>query len=147
MSERTPPQHESLQAFESDLYRMARSIKFRRATNAFQTKRAKDKKNITSSSKLYVPADKITNIYKLNVKDYDKLLRDNITAKDRKVSNSTTEHVNQEAKVLAANLKLEDRIQQLAEKKAFIPLKDHKPNFVNQPKCRLINPAKLKLEK
>ena len=121
---------------------MALSIKFRRATNALQTKLAKDKKNITSSSKLYVPADKTTNIYKLNVKGNDKLLRDNITAKYRKVSNNTTEHINHEANVLAANLKLEDRIKQLAEKKAFITLKDYKANFVNQPKCKLINPAK-----
>ena len=29
-----------------------------------------------------------------------------------------------------------------AEKKAYITLKDHKPNFRTKPSCRLINPAK-----
>ncbi len=30
----------------------------------------------------------------------------------------------------------------MAERQAFITLKDHKENFENNPKCRLINPAK-----
>ena len=30
----------------------------------------------------------------------------------------------------------------MAERQAFITLKDHKDNFVNKPTCRLINPAK-----
>ena len=30
----------------------------------------------------------------------------------------------------------------MAERKAFISLKDHKKNFVNRPSCRLINSAK-----
>ena len=32
-------------------------------------------------------------------------------------------------------------IETLTKKKAFITFKDHKPNFINNPKCRLINPA------
>ena len=30
----------------------------------------------------------------------------------------------------------------MAHRQAFISLKDHKENFENDPKCRLINPAK-----
>lgn len=37
---------------------------------------------------------------------------------------------------------MDDRINQLAEKPAYITLKDHKPNFNLNPKCRLINPTK-----
>ena len=33
------------------------------------------------------------------------------------------------------------------KEKAFISLKDHKPDFKNHPKCRLINPAKSQLGK
>ena len=47
-----------------------------------------------------------------------------------------------EAKAIASKLKLDDRIERFPTRKAFITLKDHKPNFGNNPKCRLINPAK-----
>ena len=36
-------------------------------------------------------------------------------------------------------------MEKLAEKEAFVTLKDHKPNFENSPKCRLISPAKSEL--
>ncbi|KAL5019984.1 hypothetical protein ScPMuIL_002876 [Solemya velum] len=39
-------------------------------------------------------------------------------------------------------LSLEDRIETSAARSAFITLKDHKPNFRNNPTCRLINPSK-----
>ena len=52
-----------------------------------------------------------------------------------------------EAKHIAEQLKLNDRIEQASEQKAFITLKDLKPNFPNNIKCRLINPAKSNLGK
>ena len=52
-----------------------------------------------------------------------------------------------EAKNIAEQLKLDDRIEQTAEQKAFITLKDYKQNFPNNIKCRLINPAKSNLGK
>ena len=55
--------------------------------------------------------------------------------------------INLEAKQLAKNLKLDNRIEQLPEKPAFITLKDHKPNFSTNPKCKLINPTKSNLGK
>ena len=39
-------------------------------------------------------------------------------------------------------MKLDDRIGQFADKMAYITIKDHKDNFLNNTKCRLINPAK-----
>ena len=71
-----------------------------------------------------------------------KLLRDNITATYQKTEDSTVAKINKEAKAIASKLKLDERIERFPTRKAFITLKDHKPNFVNNPKCRLINPAK-----
>ena len=45
-------------------------------------------------------------------------------------------------KQIAKNLNLDKRIDALAAKSAFITLKDHKPNFANNPTCRLINLSK-----
>ena len=38
-----------------------------------------------------------------------------------------------------------DRMDVIANKNAFVTLKDHKENFASNPKCRLINPAKTEL--
>ena len=58
-----------------------------------------------------------------------------------------TDDINLEAKHIATKLKLEDRIEQMAIKPAFVTLKDHKDNFINNPQCRLINPAKSEIGK
>ena len=44
-------------------------------------------------------------------------------------------------------MKIEDRVEVMAQTKAFITLKDHKPNFETDTKCRLINPAKTNMGK
>ena len=64
-----------------------------------------------------------------------------------KTNYETVKKINIEAANIATNLELEDRIEQLSESKAFITLKDHKENFQNDPKCRLINPAKSNIGK
>ena len=125
---------------------MARWVKFRRVNGPFQAKPAKDAKTINTSTALYVSADKTT---KVEVKNYEKLLQDCITTKYRKINDTrnTTRNINLEAKQLAQKLKLDDRIEQLPENQAFITIKDHKPNFPNNIKRRLINPAKSNLGK
>ena len=146
-SERTQPQINDLADFEAYLYCMAQPISFRKVSNPFQNKLACDVKTINSSPDLFVPADKITNLYKVEVNNYEKLLQDNITTKYRKSNGNIVRQINLEAKQLAKNLKLDNRIEQLPEKPAFITLKDHKSNFSTNPKCRFINPNKSNLGK
>ena len=50
-----------------------------------------------------------------------------------------------EAQNIAKKIHLDDRISITAKCEAFITLKDHKPNFANNPTCRLINPAKAEI--
>ena len=50
--------------------------------------------------------------------------------------------INAEAKFIAQDLKIDERIEQCNQKESFITLKDHKENFKNNSKRRLINPAK-----
>ena len=59
----TPPQHELLSPFESDLCNMIRSINFKPVRNDFQKKISDDINNIKSSENLLTFADKITNLY------------------------------------------------------------------------------------
>ena len=60
---------------------------------------------------------------------------------------SITDTIHNETKDIADKLNISDRITTMAKKDAFITLKDHKTNFENNPKCRLINPAKSELGK
>ena len=45
-------------------------------------------------------------------------------------------------KKVAEKLGLDDRIKVSANRDSFVTMKDHKPDFMNNPTCRLINPSK-----
>ena len=51
------------------------------------------------------------------------------------------------AKQLTQALKIADRVEIMPKKEAYITLKDHKPNFPESIKCRLINPCKSNIGK
>ena len=51
------------------------------------------------------------------------------------------------AKDIVKKLQLDSRINTTAKSETFITLKDHKPNFANNPTCRLINTAKSEIGK
>ena len=97
-------------------------------TTSFQKNLQKDIQSIKSSKKMFVAADKTTNIYKMDFDNHKKLLRDNITS-----DKSLTKKTNQEAKHIAEKLKLDNRIECSDEKNFYITLKDHKNNFYNNP--------------
>ena len=141
-TEKTPPQDSALTAFENDLYELVHSIQFSNNCNQFQHRLKKDMKEINSSSSIFVPADKTTNLYNVSKEQYEKLLNENITATYKKADISVKKSIDLEAKKIAKNLKLDDKIECFTKNDAFITLKDHKDNFANNPKCRLINPAK-----
>ena len=64
---------------------MIKNISFKRANNPFQTQFKNDLDNIKSSNKIFAPADKSRNIYKLEKDDYKKLLTENITKTYEKI--------------------------------------------------------------
>lgn len=94
---------------------------------------------------LVISADKTTNFYQMSPAAYNKLVTENVTAVYKRAQESDIIKVTNEAKNIADELNLGDRIESLAKKEAFITLRDHKKNFDTKPKCRLINPAKSEL--
>ena len=103
---------------------------------------ANDLKKINSSDKIFVFADKTRNIYETSLDTCNKLLHDNITKTYKHGSEDNISEINNELKHIADNLSIGNRIECMKKREAFISLKDHKENFENNPKCRLINPAK-----
>ena len=86
-------------------------------------------------------------MYKVPKDNYNKLLKDNTTAAYRKSDPKNKKSIDLEAKAIAKEMKLDTRIDRLAEKDAFVTIKDHKDNFPNTIKCRLVNPAKTEIGK
>ena len=121
---------------------MIQNVKFNRTSNQFQSKLAKDIENIKKSDKLLIPADKTTNFYRVSPEQHNKLLEDNITKDYKKAPIALETEINTGDKKIATAIDLDDRIKMTAKSQAFITLKDHKQNFRNNPKCRLINPTK-----
>ena len=74
----------------------------------------------------------------MNTATYEKLITENVTKTYKKSCPKVIDQLNSQSARVAKKLGLDSRIEKLAEKEAFITLKDHKPEF----KCRLINPSK-----
>ena len=60
----------------------------------------------------------------------------------RKADIKQIRDINNEARSITKVLNIDDRVESMAMKEAFITLKDHKDNFAKRPTCRLINPSK-----
>ena len=90
-------------------------------------------------------ADKTTNMYKLTKEEHNKLLTDAVTSTYKKAEANVESKIMSEGKELVKNKNVYNRMLTNGKNEAFITLKDHKPNFQNNPKVRLINPAKNEL--
>ena len=96
---------------------------------------------------MFIFADKTNNIYEIHPKDHEKLMKNNITKTYKKARTKLEKSINLEAKNIAKNINLADRIEHLPRAESFITKKDYKYNFTNNPTCRLINPSKNELGK
>ena len=121
---------------------MVQNIEFKKVKSNFQMKLSNDVKNTKKNPKLLIPADKTNNLYELTTEEYNRLLFKNISKTYKKSTVSPIDAINTEAKAIAKELNLDQRIEQYNQNQSLIILKDHKENFQNNPKCRLINPAK-----
>ena len=141
-SDNCPAQVKELVPFENDLIQLVKNIKFRKIKNDFQKKLSKDIRDFKSSNKTLTPADKTSNMYKLEKAQYDGLLRCAITTTYKKKDSRLIYKINNDGKRFAKNVSMLDKLETNGTGNCFITLKDHKDNFENNPTTRLINPAK-----
>ena len=131
--------------FENDWLELIKGIKFKKLKNKFQT-------NCTKTSSIKKSDFFFSrNIYETDKSTYSKLLTDNISKHTNKTYKQTKHNIyntiNIEAKIIANNYGVSQRLDCLTKSNAFISLKYHKSNFSSNPKCRLINPAKSEIGK
>ena len=85
-TEKAAPQVKELNAFERDLFDLVTNVKYKQHTNnAFQSNLSSKVREINKSDKVFLLADKTTNIYKVSKDDYNNLLTKKIT-KDYKLN-------------------------------------------------------------
>ena len=146
-STKAPPQHELLKPFERDVYNLIGNIEFRRVDDPTLQSMNEEVKRINSSKKVIVNADKTGNKYEMEPSDYRKLLQENIT-RDYKLDNQNKlAEINYDNQKHARILELDDRMECHSKSNAFITIKDHKNDFPNSIKFRVINPASNNLGK
>ena len=126
---------------------LIKSVKFKKVKNQFLDQLHKDISSIKKSKNVFIFADKTRNIYETDKNTYKKLLTDNISKTYKKTEHNIYNKINKEAKTIANNYGVSERVDCLAKSNAFVSLKDHKPNFSSNPKCCLINPAKSQMGK
>ena len=145
---KSAPKSKELEKFEDDLIELVSNPKFKESRpNCFQKELLKNVKEINNSKDVFLLADKTTNIYKISPEHYNKFLIDNITKDYKKAPKNSVLNTNIEAKDITDRLKISERVEVMSEQPAYITLKDHKENFENAPKFRLINPAKSQIGK
>ena len=105
-STKCPPPINELANFENDMMQMVKNIQFRKINNNFQQILKKDIKMIKSNNKVFVPADKSRNIYKLENDEYSKLLKENVTKTYKESNFNKVRNINNKAKQITRTLKI-----------------------------------------
>ena len=99
-------------------------------------------KEIAFIEKKMTFADKTSNMYRPEKKEYRRLLQNAVTATYRKPNKETERKINCEGIRYAKEANIHDKVEVNGTAICFATLKDHKANFLNHPTRRLINPAK-----
>ena len=86
-------------------------------------------------------------MYRLTKEEYNKMRRNATTSTYKKANGNIQKRINEKGKEIVKKSfdNIIDRMDVNAECNCFITIKDHKENFLNHTKVRLINPAKNEL--
>ena len=74
-----PPKIPEMKQFEEEIFNIMNKIEYRKIASTFQNKLSEDIETINNCDDVIVKADKTSNLYKIKVQDYEKLMQDNIT--------------------------------------------------------------------
>jgi len=134
---------EDIKKFVASQYEIPRKVKFKHATNKDQAEMKEILERVNKTDKLIISADKTRNHYLMDPDEYQKKLLEEITSEYKKAPKDELKKVNSEHAKIAAELKLDDRMEIYRQNECFLTIKDHKEGFnEGVVKCRLINPAK-----
>ena len=84
-----------------------------------------------TSKKTLTPADKTSNIYRLNKNDYQNLLRNVVTTTYKKAIKNIGTKINKQGIKFTKQADILDKIEINGTVNSSVTLKDHKQNFLN----------------
>ena len=96
--------------FENGLLESVKNVTLRKVYNNFHDQLNKDIKSKRKSNNVFNFADKARNLYGTNKENYKKLLTKNITKTYRKTTNKIYSNTNKEAKAIANNYEIAERV-------------------------------------
>ena len=136
-----------LKELEDGLAKLLTEIKFNHKYSSFQNKLSSDLKEIRAAKQIFVAGDKSSNFHKMVPEKYNELLNKEIHKEYKKAPLNVVKSIQESHSEIVKDLNIEDRVFKTTEKQPFITIKDHKPNYQNNPSCRLINPSKPEIGK
>ena len=101
------------------LWTLVRNVEFRFVSNDLQDKMKNDIHEIRQSGKVIAAADKSSNLYKLDHTDYEKLLKNSITATYKKTDIEHFLSINKAGRKIAEKLELADRMERLQKSEPY----------------------------
>ena len=96
---------------------------------------------------MFISADKTQNFYEIKKEGHKKILYENVTKTYKKVNPSLPKKINIEAKKIAKDFNLDEKLNIMTKQQCSVTIKDHKLDFRINPKYRLLNPTKSELSK
>ena len=141
------PASKPMLAFQRGMVELIKSVEFSKQSNEHQEKLKKDIAKISKEKRMYISADKTSNLYLVEPDRYKELLRKNVHKDYKKSTQSSVLNDEKADLKMAKKLEIDDRVHRTAKRESFVTLKDHKPGFRSNPQCRLLNPTKPELGK
>ena len=139
------PASKPLLKFQRGMVELFKNVEFNKQSNEHQEKLKKDILKISKEERMYVSADKTSNLYLVKPDRYKELLQKNVHKEYKKGSENAVLSDEKADLEMAKKLKIDDRVHRTAKRDSFVTLKDHKPGFRSKPQCRLLNPTKPEL--
>ena len=93
-----------------------------------------DIRRISESHCIFTKSDESGNLYKVDKNKYRQMIFKEIIKHHKKTAHPNLEkELNNEAKMLATKIGIVDRVEKYNMKNCFIPIKDHKNDFKENP--------------
>ena len=141
-----PEAYHLIKPFEDEMASLISSINFNlNVSNSHQNKLRNHLKDIGSTKDVIVAADKSSNHYKMNPKDYDKFQYNHVKKDYKLAPEDAVKNTNLGDRDIAKELDIDDRVPLTVPRESFVTAKDHKDTFENRPQARLLNPCKPEL--
>ena len=105
-----PEPVEELEAFENDLKNLMKNVEFKHINSNFQKNLKNERNFIQNQSKVIMAADKTTNHFLIDPKEYRENVDKNVQKEFKKVTSKVVDNINLAHKAIVRDLEIEDRV-------------------------------------